>query len=863
MLKNFPNTNFFTKHNSAINLNNYLPLSKNNNTIRKNYKFNELNPTHSESYFIAQKTRNYKTPNRQQKSKIANSYINLNPERIPNSLKNPKKTESFFSGQNNPRTTSNSLLNSVRYISSPILNQNNSYKYSFSSNIENPHPKKTLILDLDETLVHSGFYPFERKSDIVLKINIDGKNHIIHVLKRPNLDYFLKKVSEFFNIIIFTASISQYAEPLIDILDPEKKFKRMFRQHCVRKNGFYIKDLEQIGIDFKNIIIIDNNPRSFIMNQENGLPIITWYENLSDNELIKLIPLLEYLSNVSDVRPIIEQIVNKEKNEIDFNLVKNLYLNNNNKNGNEINNNAMNNGSYNDNLIIRENEIKLNNKYINNLKTRKDLYNNNYFYNGNDKIYNFLYSNSKIYNSLSNMSYDEIQNEGYAENDKINNEDELTNNNYIFNNYRKNIIKNKNKINLFLKTKEIFNISNNKENKNKYIQNENNKQIDNVNCFYDNMANNNININRFPEENENIIIKNEINTNNNYNFIYGERKNIYHINNVNDINNLKLKNFNGNEEENNNHKIYKENISTNYKEHKKGKDNSFDGIKNINSEKNSENEINIINNYRSNSVVNKKKPKNINSVNNKEKRNSNNFNQQNLYKKPINIKEKEKNNNQIIYEPKKITKNETNNENQEDNIYNSKIQLRRERLKEMKKKIDEINKDIKRAEKYYYEANKMANLKNRDDIYNTNFKTSRHMYNRINIDYQEENNIDNDINIKSYKVQIMDTDINRNDNKENIDMNKQENLFNKKNNNSNVNIYRNRKIKYLFEHKSDTASVNNKYLKKKEKDLYFQVPNLKKGKNKDNIYKNYTNNVINKSNGKTNKSSNQSKSEIS
>ena len=70
----------------------------------------------------------------------------------------------------------------------------------------------------------------------------------------------------------------------------------MFRQNCIKKNGFYIKDLNQFGNNFKDIIIIDNNPISFIMNRDNGLPIMTWYENMNDDELIKFIPLLEFLS---------------------------------------------------------------------------------------------------------------------------------------------------------------------------------------------------------------------------------------------------------------------------------------------------------------------------------------------------------------------------------------------------------------------------------------------------------------------------------------------------------------------------------------------------------------------------------------
>ena len=188
MLKNFPDTNFFIKHNSAINLNNYLPYRNNNINSKKNYKFNELNPIHSERNMNTQRTRNYKTPNREYKSKMANSSMNLKALNIPNSLRIPKKTESFFIQNNsgmNSNINSNSLLNSVRYISSPLLKQQDYIKNSCISNINNNNNKnnfkKTLILDLDETLVHSAFYPFQTKSDIILNINLDGKNHIIHV----------------------------------------------------------------------------------------------------------------------------------------------------------------------------------------------------------------------------------------------------------------------------------------------------------------------------------------------------------------------------------------------------------------------------------------------------------------------------------------------------------------------------------------------------------------------------------------------------------------------------------------------------------------------------------------------------------
>ena len=69
--------------------------------------------------------------------------------------------------------------------------------------------KKTLILDLDETLVHSRFREFNWESDINLNINVNAIRHIIHILKRPNVDCFIKEMSKYYKIFIFTASFSQ------------------------------------------------------------------------------------------------------------------------------------------------------------------------------------------------------------------------------------------------------------------------------------------------------------------------------------------------------------------------------------------------------------------------------------------------------------------------------------------------------------------------------------------------------------------------------------------------------------------------------------------------------------------------------
>ena len=129
-------------------------------------------------------------------------------------------------------------------------------------------------------------------------------------------------MNKIFYVIIFTASIKEYANPLLDLLDSKKIIqKRFYRNHCkINKNGKYIKDLSIIHSNLKNVILVDNNPISYSINQQNGLPIPTWQYDKSDKELLKLIPVLELLANVDDVRNYIPRFV--ELNEVNFSKVK-------------------------------------------------------------------------------------------------------------------------------------------------------------------------------------------------------------------------------------------------------------------------------------------------------------------------------------------------------------------------------------------------------------------------------------------------------------------------------------------------------------------------------------------------------------
>ncbi|KAK7364108.1 hypothetical protein VNO80_12511 [Phaseolus coccineus] len=172
-----------------------------------------------------------------------------------------------------------------------------SHKISKKKNI-------TLVLDLDETLVHSSSMPCN--ADFAFTVFTDREN-TVYVRKRPYLEKFLEKVSEMFEVVIFTASQSAYSAKLIDILDPHNKVfvRRMYRESCKWIDGRCLKDLTLLGIDLAKVFIVDNTPGVFRFHVNNGIPIKSWYCDPTDHALLDVLPFLEKLVDVDDVRPII------------------------------------------------------------------------------------------------------------------------------------------------------------------------------------------------------------------------------------------------------------------------------------------------------------------------------------------------------------------------------------------------------------------------------------------------------------------------------------------------------------------------------------------------------------------------------
>lgn len=175
--------------------------------------------------------------------------------------------------------------------------------------------RKTLILDLDETLVHTFQEPqsFDTE-EIELVLNGDLRR-TIYVRFRPGCFEFLKEMRRHYEIYVFTASHSAYANPIIDILDPENKLvsKRFFNESCVKVRGYYVKSLGMLGINMKDVIIVDNMALSFGLNVENGVPIVCYKGEEGDKELPDLSSFLKYLNGFDDIRIGIQQYFKWDK----------------------------------------------------------------------------------------------------------------------------------------------------------------------------------------------------------------------------------------------------------------------------------------------------------------------------------------------------------------------------------------------------------------------------------------------------------------------------------------------------------------------------------------------------------------------
>jgi len=220
-------------------------------------------------------------------------------------LSDNETATSIPTGTSPPSPTDGTKKQSIKPLSSPTYSLGG-IKRNGNGLLGELHPddvgKKCLVLDLDETLAHSSFQPVEA-ADFVIPIVIEGTQHQVYVLKRPGVDEFMRRVAKDYEIVIFTASLALYADPLLDQLDLHNVIRhRLYRESCTFFQGSYVKDLTKLGRDVRQCILVDNSPLSYMFQPENAIGCSSYIDATMDKELDVIAAFLEDVRDCEDVR---------------------------------------------------------------------------------------------------------------------------------------------------------------------------------------------------------------------------------------------------------------------------------------------------------------------------------------------------------------------------------------------------------------------------------------------------------------------------------------------------------------------------------------------------------------------------------
>lgn len=167
--------------------------------------------------------------------------------------------------------------------------------------------RKCLLLDLDETLVHSSFDEKHRdRADFTITVEIEGTYMDVFVLKRPGVDQFLARAAELLEVVVWTASLAKYGNPVMDALDPDGHvFWRLFRDSCVSNGPQFVKDMSVIGRPAASTLLLDNSPVCYLFQPEQAMPIESFFEDKEDKMLITILPILDELAGCDDIAQVV------------------------------------------------------------------------------------------------------------------------------------------------------------------------------------------------------------------------------------------------------------------------------------------------------------------------------------------------------------------------------------------------------------------------------------------------------------------------------------------------------------------------------------------------------------------------------
>ncbi|XP_059575880.1 CTD small phosphatase-like protein 2-A isoform X1 [Alligator mississippiensis] len=167
-------------------------------------------------------------------------------------------------------------------------------------------PESTLVLELEGTLVCCSLIPDRLPdADCTFPADFQGDRYQVHMKLRPHVQEFLETLFKAYEIFVFTTAKLDYTERILEVLDPQKKLirHRLYQEDCLCVRGHYLKDLAMLERDLAKTVALDHSLQAYPYQVSNRVPIPSWHGDPQDQELLRLIPVLEKLSQASDVRP--------------------------------------------------------------------------------------------------------------------------------------------------------------------------------------------------------------------------------------------------------------------------------------------------------------------------------------------------------------------------------------------------------------------------------------------------------------------------------------------------------------------------------------------------------------------------------
>ncbi len=177
----------------------------------------------------------------------------------------------------------------------------------------NPHrnasDKILLVMDLDSTLIYA--------SETEIHKQFDYKVFHFFIYLRPYFLEFLKSVSGFFALAIWSAGSDKYVQKIVETVFPaDMPFQFVWgRSRCdfegyvpnyVTENDLYSKNLKVLkryGYSMEKVLIMDDSPSICEKNRENSIHVQPFLGSKNDKELLSL---NEYLLKIRNERNMME-----------------------------------------------------------------------------------------------------------------------------------------------------------------------------------------------------------------------------------------------------------------------------------------------------------------------------------------------------------------------------------------------------------------------------------------------------------------------------------------------------------------------------------------------------------------------------